>query len=41
MNQLKSTPIRMPNTRASWIDPPPNMALGWWQVGLPPRPGSC
>ena len=24
-NQLKSTPIRMPKTRASWIELPPNM----------------
>ena len=23
-NQLESTPIRMPKTRASWIEPPPN-----------------
>ena len=27
MNQLTSTPIRMPNTRTSWIEfPPPNIA---------------
>src|SRR5918997_3672980 len=25
MNQLTSTPMRMPNTRASWIERPPNM----------------
>ena len=25
MNQLTSTPIRMPKIRPSWIEPPPNM----------------
>ena len=24
-NQLMSTPIRIPKTRPSWIDPPPNI----------------
>src|SRR5918996_5972047 len=26
-NQLTSTPMRMPKTRASWMDPPPNTTL--------------
>ena len=25
MNQLTSTPMRMPKTRPSWIEPPPNI----------------
>ena len=38
MNQLGSTPMRMPNTRASWIDPPlPNMHE-WWQARFIRRP---
>ena len=32
MNQLTSTPMRMPKTRPSWMDPPPNIALKWWQA---------
>ena len=37
MNQLTSTPIRMPNIRPSWIEPPPNMHGEWWQVTSPPQ----
>ena len=25
MNQLQSTPMRIPKTRANWMEPPPNI----------------
>src|SRR5918999_5880213 len=35
-NQLTSTPIRIPKTRASWMEPPPNTTL---DGGMPPLSG--
>ena len=35
MNQLTSTPMRIPNTRASWMEPPPNMNRCWQTAALP------